>query len=144
MNSGGRQRGNVCPCVFKGAELGDLAVPERVDVRPLLLDRAARRPTETTLETHDDDGVALRNVLARLELLKIEGFPEHGELRGAAMQGKPVDWEQIFGNYRATVDWPGCTFYNELLERNPDAKVILTVRAIPRDGMRAPTTRSIG
>jgi hypothetical protein len=54
--------------------------------------------------------------------------PEHIELWGAAMQGKPVDWEQIFGNYRATVDWPGCTFYNELLERNPDAKVILTVR----------------
>jgi hypothetical protein len=54
--------------------------------------------------------------------------PEHIELWGAAIQGKPVDWEQIFGNYRATVDWPGCTFYNELLERNPDAKVILTVR----------------
>ena len=54
--------------------------------------------------------------------------PEHIELWGAAMQGKPVDWQQIFGNYRATVDWPGCTFYNELLERNPDAKVILTVR----------------
>jgi hypothetical protein len=54
--------------------------------------------------------------------------PEHIELWGAAMQGKPVDWEQIFGNYRATMDWPGCTFYGELLERNPDAKVILTVR----------------
>jgi len=80
MNSGGLQRGNVCPCVFKGPELGDLAVPERVDVRPLLLDRAARRPTETTLGTHDnDDGVALRDELARLELLKIEGYPEHGE-----------------------------------------------------------------
>jgi hypothetical protein len=26
------------------------------------------------------------------------------------------------------VDWPGCTFYGELLEMNPDAKVILTVR----------------
>jgi hypothetical protein len=42
--------------------------------------------------------------------------PEHIELWRAAMQGKPVDWEQIFGNYRATMDWPGCTFYNELLE----------------------------
>jgi hypothetical protein len=26
------------------------------------------------------------------------------------------------------VDWPGCTFYGELLEMNPDAKAILTVR----------------
>jgi Sulfotransferase domain len=54
--------------------------------------------------------------------------PEHIELWRAATQGKPVDWERIFGEYRATVDWPGCTFYNELLERNPNAKVILTVR----------------
>jgi hypothetical protein len=54
--------------------------------------------------------------------------PEHIELWRAAAQGKPVDWEQIFGGYRATVDWPGCSFYNELMERNPDAKVILTVR----------------
>jgi hypothetical protein len=54
--------------------------------------------------------------------------PEHIESWRAAAQGKPVDWEQIFGGYRATVDWPGCTFYNELMERNPDAKVILTVR----------------
>jgi hypothetical protein len=54
--------------------------------------------------------------------------PEHIELWRAATQGKPVDWEQIFGNYRATVDWPGCTFYKELLERSPNAKVILTVR----------------
>ena len=42
--------------------------------------------------------------------------------------GEPVDWERVLGDYRATVDWPGCSFYEELLERNPDAKVILTVR----------------
>jgi hypothetical protein len=54
--------------------------------------------------------------------------PEHIELCRAATRGEQVDWEQIFGNYRATVDWPGCTFYKELMERSPDAKVILTVR----------------
>jgi hypothetical protein len=54
--------------------------------------------------------------------------PDHIELWRAATRGEQVDWEQIFGNYRATVDWPGCTFYRELLERNPNAKVILTVR----------------
>jgi hypothetical protein len=26
------------------------------------------------------------------------------------------------------VDWPACTFYEELMERNPDAKVLLSVR----------------
>jgi hypothetical protein len=54
--------------------------------------------------------------------------PEHVELWRAATREEQVDWEQIFGGYRATVDWPGCTFYKELLERSPNAKVILTVR----------------
>jgi hypothetical protein len=66
------KRGNECPCVFKRADPGDLAVPERVDVCPLLLDRAARRLAETTLDPQDDDGVALGDELARLELLKFE------------------------------------------------------------------------
>lgn len=44
-----------------------------------------------------------------------------------ALEGSP-DWEQIFGGYRATVDWPGAFFYQELLEAYPDAKVLLSVR----------------
>jgi hypothetical protein len=59
---------------------------------------------------------------------EVFAHPEHVELWRAAAQGKPVDWEQVFGGYRATVDWPACTFYGELMEEYPDAKVILTVR----------------
>jgi hypothetical protein len=54
--------------------------------------------------------------------------PEHVELWRAAAQGKPLAWEQIFDGYRATVDWPGCAFWAELMRSYPDAKVILTVR----------------
>ena len=54
--------------------------------------------------------------------------PEHMEQWRAAMRGDSVDWERVLGDYRAIVDWPGCSFYEELLEKNPDAKVILTVR----------------
>src|SRR5215203_5299182 len=54
--------------------------------------------------------------------------PEHMGQWRAAMRGDPVDWERVLGDYRATVDWPGCTFYEELMERNPDAKVLLSVR----------------
>jgi hypothetical protein len=54
--------------------------------------------------------------------------PEHVELWENAARGKPVDWEELFRGYRATVDWPGAAFYEELMERYPDAKVILTVR----------------
>ena len=43
-------------------------------------------------------------------------------------QGKPVDWDKIFKGYQATVDWPGCVFYKELMEQYPEAKVLLSVR----------------
>ena len=38
------------------------------------------------------------------------------------------DWRKIFDGYSATVDWPGATFYAELADAYPDAKVILTER----------------
>jgi hypothetical protein len=37
-------------------------------------------------------------------------------------------WEEIFEDSQATVDWPGSYFYAELLEAYPDAKVLLSVR----------------
>ena len=54
--------------------------------------------------------------------------PEHAEFWSAAWRGEPVDWDAVLGGYRATVDWPGCTFYGELMERYPDARVLLSVR----------------
>jgi hypothetical protein len=61
-------------------------------------------------------------------MIELFEHPEHLELWEAASQGKPVDWEELFSGYRATTDWPACSFYKELIERYPDAKVILTVR----------------
>lgn len=46
----------------------------------------------------------------------------------AAMQGKAVDWHEVFQGYQATVDWPACAFYKELMQVYPDAKVLLSVR----------------
>jgi hypothetical protein len=54
--------------------------------------------------------------------------PEHAEFWRAAWRGEPVHWDRILGGYEATVDWPACTFYAELMERYPDAKVLLSVR----------------
>jgi hypothetical protein len=45
-----------------------------------------------------------------------------------AGRGEPVAWDKLFAGYQATVDWPGCSFYRELLRQYPEAKVILTVR----------------
>ena len=54
--------------------------------------------------------------------------PEHAKEWLAAAKDQPQDWNKLFAGYQATVDWPGCSFYAELMEVYPDAKVILTVR----------------
>jgi hypothetical protein len=54
--------------------------------------------------------------------------PEHLERWENAARGYPVDWGELFRGYRASVDWPGAAFYEELMDRYPEAKIILTVR----------------
>jgi hypothetical protein len=54
--------------------------------------------------------------------------PQHADFWEAAWRGGKVDWDEVLGSYEATVDWPACTFYGELMERHPDAKVLLSVR----------------
>jgi hypothetical protein len=54
--------------------------------------------------------------------------PGHALVWDAAARGEAVDWDALFEGYQATVDWPACSFYKELMERYPEAKVILTVR----------------
>ena len=61
-------------------------------------------------------------------MTEVFGHPEHLPMWEAATRGEPVEWERIFGGYRATVDWPGAAFYERLMEAYPRAKVILTVR----------------
>jgi Sulfotransferase domain len=39
-----------------------------------------------------------------------------------------MDWKTLFESYEATVDFPACIYYRELLQEFPDAKVILNVR----------------
>ena len=46
----------------------------------------------------------------------------------AASEGKPVDWASFLRDYQATVDFPGCSFYKELMVAFPDSKVLLSVR----------------
>ena len=61
-------------------------------------------------------------------MTEVFATPHHVELWEAAARGEHPDWEEVFRDYRATVDWPGAAFYEELMERYPDAKVILSVR----------------
>jgi hypothetical protein len=45
----------------------------------------------------------------------------------AVGEGKP-DWDAIFDGYAATTDYPACTYWRELADYYPDAKVLLSVR----------------
>ncbi len=46
----------------------------------------------------------------------------------AAARGEPPDWDEVFTNYRACVDWPSARFWREIAAHYPDAKVLLTLR----------------
>ena len=46
----------------------------------------------------------------------------------AADDPENANWAQIFEGYTATVDWPNATYYQELADAYPQAKVILTER----------------
>tara|TARA_R110002110_G_scaffold89303_2_gene232764 strand:- start:126826 stop:127521 length:696 start_codon:yes stop_codon:yes gene_type:complete len=43
------------------------------------------------------------------------------------VNGKP-DWDAVFDGYLSTTDYPACTYWRELAEFYPDARVILTIR----------------
>jgi hypothetical protein len=61
-------------------------------------------------------------------MLEVFTHPAHVSAWHAAAQGRPTDWSALFRGYAATVDWPGASFYRELMDAYPDAVVLLSVR----------------
>ena len=45
-----------------------------------------------------------------------------------AAAGTLTDWDELYGDFAATCDFPHCAFYEELAAFYPEAKVVLTVR----------------
>lgn len=60
-------------------------------------------------------------------MVEVFAHPESLPLWSEAADGR-ADWDRIFKGYRAAVDWPTATFYEELATHYPGAKVILTER----------------
>jgi Sulfotransferase domain len=60
-------------------------------------------------------------------MLELLANPAHMALWQKAVDGRP-DWDAIFADYGATVDYPGCACWRELAAFYPAAKVVLTVR----------------
>src|SRR5450631_2293790 len=46
----------------------------------------------------------------------------------SAVAGRPVDWNSLLHDYRATVVFPAAVFWREILQANPDAIVLLSSR----------------
>ncbi|HYN89897.1 MAG TPA: sulfotransferase [Ardenticatenaceae bacterium] len=61
-------------------------------------------------------------------MIEVFKHPAHVRVWKAAAEGQAVDWPALFGDYQATVDFPGCSFYKELMAAYPEAKVLLSVR----------------
>ena len=57
--------------------------------------------------------------------------PSRGVLWVRAADGQ-ADWDAIFAGYESMVDYPGCSFWRELAQFYPSAKVLLSVRK-PQD-----------
>jgi hypothetical protein len=78
--------------------------------------------------------LTLKTALERLgfgpchHMIEVFANPKQVPFWNRAAEGEAVDWDELYGSYRATVDWPGCHFYAQLAERYPQAKVILSLR----------------
>jgi hypothetical protein len=46
----------------------------------------------------------------------------------AAVDGEPVDWDEVFAGYESVLDFPAAVFWRDLVRHYPAAPVILTVR----------------
>ncbi len=44
--------------------------------------------------------------------------------------GESHDWEAALAGYRSSLDWPSIAYWREILDANPDAKLLLTRRPV--------------
>lgn len=61
-------------------------------------------------------------------MFEVIAKPERMKSWDRAVEGERMDWDEVLAGFQSTVDWPGCTFWPQLVEAYPDAKVLLTVR----------------
>ena len=64
-------------------------------------------------------------------MFELIAHPQQVPLWELAVRGEEVDWNALFEGYAATVDWPGCAFWRDLITANPNAPVLLSTRDSP-------------
>ncbi|MCH7663890.1 MAG: hypothetical protein IH859_08495 [Chloroflexi bacterium] len=61
-------------------------------------------------------------------MMEVARHPSHVKVWVAAVNGQPVDWQQLFTGFEAAVDFPSSIYYQEMMQAFPHAKVLHTVR----------------
>ncbi len=61
-------------------------------------------------------------------MFEVLPHPERVAIWRAAAAGKLPDWDEVFADFGATVDWPGAHYWRELSDHFPKAKIVLSVR----------------
>jgi hypothetical protein len=61
-------------------------------------------------------------------MIDVARYPELLPQWQAAADGESADWAKVFEGWESTVDWPACTYWEQIWETFPDAKVLLSVR----------------
>jgi hypothetical protein len=78
--------------------------------------------------------LSLKNALEELgfspcyHMTELFSNPRANEQWEAIARGEPVDLNMVLEGYQASVDWPACAVYKELMQVYPEAKVLLSVR----------------
>ncbi len=74
--------------------------------------------------------VALERLLGRpcYHMMEVFKHPEHIPIWHAAARGQLPDWQSLFADFGAAVDWPAAAFWPELTVAFPGALVLLSVR----------------
>lgn len=61
-------------------------------------------------------------------MTEVFGRPDDIPIWQRAVDGELPDWDALFSDYTAAVDWPVAAFWRELAAHYPDALVLLSVR----------------
>ncbi len=78
--------------------------------------------------------LSLKNALEKIgcgpcyHMLEVFPRPDHVAMWHKLAFSQQMDWDLVFRDFRATVDWPAARWWREIAAHFPDAKVLLSVR----------------
>jgi Sulfotransferase domain len=78
--------------------------------------------------------LSLKNALEKIgfgpcyHMMEVFPRPDHVAMWHRLAFGNPIDWDLMFRDFRAAVDWPSARWWREIAAHFADAKVLLSVR----------------